>query len=158
MQYNNIFLQIISQNLPDAMARVSGNHLFPHLNGIVKFYKTPFNGLIMEAEFAGLPNSSANAPDFLGFHIHQLGDCSDDFKNTGEHFNPKNTSHPSHSGDLPPLLNNDGYSFTLFYDDFLTIEQVVGRSIVIHSNRDDFTTQPSGDSGTKIACGIIEAY
>ena len=158
MEYNNVFLQLISHNLPDAMARVHGNSAHPGLNGIVKFYDTPFGGIVIEAEFAGLPDLNENVPEFLGFHIHENGDCSDDFNNTGNHFNPTNAIHPHHLGDLPPLLNNNGYAYTLFYNDFLNIGQIMGRSVIVHNNRDDFTSQPSGDSGTKIGCGVIEKY
>lgn len=157
MQYNNIFVPITMRKLPDAAANVQGGRLFPSLNGIVRFYSTPFDGIVIEAEFAGLPSSNEAAPEFLGLHIHENGDCSDEFSNTGEHFNPIALPHPKHSGDLPPLLNNSGYAYTMFYDDFLSIRQIIGRSIVVHRMRDDFTTQPSGDSGSKIGCGVIYA-
>ena len=88
-------------------------------------------------------------------HIHEYGDCSDDFANTGMHYNPTGADHPFHIGDLVPLLNSNGYAFTAFYDSFLRIEDVVGKTIIIHDNRDDFTSQPSGDSGEKIGCGVI---
>ncbi len=158
MQYNNVFLQLISHNLPDAVARVYGGNTYPMLNGIVKFYKTPFSGIIIEAEFAGLPDSSKNVPEFLGFHIHEMGDCSNNFNNTGNHLNPSGAMHPHHLGDLPSILNNNGYAYTLFYNDFLAIEQIIGKSVIIHSQRDDFTSQPSGDAGTKIGCGVIKKY
>lgn len=158
MQYNNIFLQLISTGLPDAIARVHGGSLQPSLNGVVKFYDTPFDGIIIEAEFAGLPDSNENNHNFLGFHIHENGDCSNNFNNTGSHFNPTGASHPYHLGDLPPLLNNNGYAYTMFYDDSLTISRIIGHSVIVHSQRDDFTSQPSGDSGNKIGCGVIKKY
>lgn len=61
-------------------------------------------------------------------------------------------------GDLPPLLSNRGYAWTAFYDTRFGISDIVGRSLIIHENRDDFTTQPAGDSGKKIACGVISVY
>lgn len=160
MKYNNIYLQIVSRNLPDAMARMHGSKDFPNLNGTVKFYSTPFNGIIIEAELVGLPEAEKNitAPSFLGFHIHENGDCSDNFANTGSHYNPLNMPHPSHLGDLLPILNNNGYSYSMFYDDFLSIDKILGRSVVLHGMRDDFTSQPAGDSGPKIGCGVIEKY
>ena len=63
--------------------------------------------------------------------------------------------HPQHAGDLPPLIANDGYVWMVFYDSFLTLPMIVNRSVVIHQNPDDFTTQPSGNAGEKIACGVI---
>ena len=59
-------------------------------------------------------------------------------------------------GDMPPLLTGNGYSFLCFFDSCLSLSQVIGRSVVIHGGVDDFTTQPAGDSGMKIACGVIQ--
>ena len=95
-------------------------------------------------------------PAFFAFHIPENGDCSRNFENTGAHYNPDNVPHPEHAGDLPPLLSNDGYAWMVFYDSFLTLPMILNRSIVIHRNPDDFTTQPSGNAGEKIACGVIE--
>ncbi len=78
------------------------------------------------------------------------------FPNTGNHYNPGNVPHPEHAGDLPPLLSNNGYAWMSFYTSRVNVEDIIGRSIVIHSMRDDFTTQPSGNSGDKIGCGVIE--
>lgn len=157
MQHSNIFLPMTLQSLPAATAKIYGGQDFPDINGTVRFYNTLFDGIIIEAEIAGLPAADGNAHRFLGFHIHENGDCSDNFENTGNHFNPSSSQHPLHSGDLPPLLNNNGYAYTMFYDDFLSISGIIGRSVVIHSMRDDFSSQPSGDSGSKIACGVIAA-
>jgi len=78
------------------------------------------------------------------------------FPNTGNHYNPGNVPHPEHAGDLPPLLSNSGYAWMSFYTSRVNVEDIIGRSLVIHSMRDDFTTQPSGNSGDKIGCGVIE--
>ena len=78
------------------------------------------------------------------------------FPNTGNHYNPGNVPHPEHAGDLPPLLSNNGYAWMTFYTGRINIEDVAGKSLVIHSMRDNFTSQPSGDSGDKIGCGVIE--
>ena len=78
------------------------------------------------------------------------------FPNTGNHYNPGNVPHPEHAGDLPPLLSNSGYAWMSFYTNRVDVEDIIGRSLVIHSMRDDFTTQPSGNSGDKIGCGVIE--
>lgn len=99
-------------------------------------------------------NSSSH---FYGMHIHEHGDCSGNFENTGNHFNPDNTLHPMHLGDLPPLLSNDGYAWMSVFDKRFRLDDVIGKSIVIHNMRDDFTSQPSGNSGSKIGCGVIEA-
>ena len=78
------------------------------------------------------------------------------FPNTGNHYNPDNVPHPEHAGDLPPLLSNNGYAWMNFYTGRLNLNDIIGRSLVIHSMADDFRTQPSGNSGDKIACGVIE--
>lgn len=78
------------------------------------------------------------------------------FPNTGNHYNPDNVPHPEHVGDLPPLLSNNGYAWMSFYTGRVNLNDVIGRSVVIHSMRDDFTSQPSGNSGDKIGCGVIE--
>lgn len=78
------------------------------------------------------------------------------FPNTGNHYNPENVPHPEHAGDLPPLLSNSGYAWMSFYTSRLSAEDIIGRSLVIHNMADDFTSQPSGNSGDKIGCGVIE--
>lgn len=78
------------------------------------------------------------------------------FPNTGNHYNPGNVPHPEHAGDLLPLLSNNGYAWMSFYTGRVNVEDIIGRSVVIHSMRDDFTSQPSGNSGDKIGCGVIE--
>lgn len=73
----------------------------------------------------------------------------------GAHYNPENTEHPKHAGDLPPLLANNGIAWSAVYTDRFYPEDVVGRTVIIHDMADDFHTQPSGDSGMKMACGEI---
>ena len=110
----------------------------------------------MEAEFFGLPNvDREGSSDFYAMHIHQFGDCSDNFANTGEHYNPTSMPHPDHAGDMPPVLANQGYAWLSFYDKRFTVDDILNRSVIIHSRADDFTTQPSGNSGDKIGCGVI---
>lgn len=161
MRYNQItprisFNQLLSYERPAAAAWITGNAANPHLNGLVKFYQTSYGGILIEAEVFNLPNVTEDASsNFYGMHIHESGDCSGNFENTGNHYNPKGLEHPYHAGDLPPLLGNQGYAWTSFYDKRLRLEEIIGKSIVIHDMRDDFTSQPSGASGTKIGCGEI---
>lgn len=154
---DEIFVNLLTGNQPEAYANIRGNADNPHLYGIVKFYHTPLQGVLVEAEIFGLPyTSKPYSGNFYGFHIHENGNCSKPFDQTGNHYNPDDTSHPEHAGDLPPLLGNHGFAYSVFFTERFTIKEIMGRSIIIHSNPDDFTTQPSGNSGTKIACGIIE--
>ena len=156
METPNYFLSFLSKTEPDAVAVIKGNTMYPDINGIVKFYALPESGILIAAEISDLPDGrDEDTPTFFAFHIHEKGDCSGNFAGTGVHFNPDNVPHPEHAGDLPPLLSNDGYAWTVFYDSFLTPAMIQNRSVVIHQNADDFTTQPSGNAGEKIACGII---
>lgn len=145
--------------VPDASAIINGNHSHPDLYGVVQFYQMPF-GVFVNAQFHGLPAmSGADQNHFLGFHIHENGDCSQNsehkFNMTGNHYNPDNYTHPNHRGDLVPILNCNGYAWQSFLTDSFVVPEIIGRSIVVHSSFDDFMTQPSGNSGAKIGCGII---
>lgn len=150
------FVRILEKNRPAAVAWVTGNNIYSELSGLVKFYDTPYDGVLIEAEVFGLPNvSTQGSSDFYAMHIHQYGNCSGSLEKTGSHFNPTNAFHPEHAGDMIPLLGNQGYAWTSFYDKRFAIDDIIGKSVVIHSRRDDFTTQPAGDSGEKIGCGVI---
>lgn len=156
MKTENLFLSLLTEDLPDAVAVLRGNDDYPNIDGVVKFYALPESGVIIAAEVTGLPDKEPDSPAFFAFHIHETGDCSGCFENTGAHYNPENVPHPEHAGDLPPLLSNDGYVWMIVYDSYLTVPMVLNRSIIIHRHPDDFTTQPSGNAGEKIACGIIK--
>lgn len=151
------FTQLLLHNHPGAIAWINGSEKYPDLNGAVKFYHTTYGGVLVEAEIFGLPNIGfPGSSNFYAMHIHDSGDCSDHFSHTGLHYNPRNTLHPDHAGDMPPLLGNQGYAFSVFYDKRYTIQEVIGRSVIIHEKPDDFTSQPSGNAGDKIGCGRIE--
>lgn len=172
----NIFTSLLNRNTPTAVAQIQGNTDYPHLFGIVSFYNTPFGGILVNAELYGLPDkvnrkihpsetvvknaaafSGIHSTNFFGMHIHENGDCTAPFDQTGNHYNPANVPHPEHAGDMPPLLSSNGYAWMSFYTGRIRMEDIIGRSIVVHSMRDDFTSQPAGDSGTKIGCGVIQA-
>lgn len=150
------FINLLNYNSLSAFARIEGNSSNPFLSGIVKFYETPYNGLLVEAEVFGLPDTNSQySSHFYGFHIHENGDCSDSFTKTGNHYNPTNAPHPYHSGDFVPLFGNKGYAWVSFFDGRLNINEIIGKSVIVHHMADDFTSQPSGDSGEKIGCGVI---
>lgn len=150
------FLQQLNNNHPQAVAWVRGQTAFPGISGLIKFYDTPYGGTLIEAEVFGLPNiDTPNSSNFYAMHIHEFGDCSEDFVHTGDHYNPEDQQHPYHPGDLLPLLSNQGYAWYSFYDNRFRVNDILNRSIVIHAGKDDFSTQPSGNAGMKIACGII---
>ena len=150
----------ILQNMPQAVAEIQGSAYYPDIRGTVKFYATQF-GTLVSAEMQGLPFSyEPCASRFFGFHIHSGKTCTpvegDAFSAVQSHDNPYNCGHPEHAGDLPPLLGNDGTAFQVFLTDGFEVSEVIGRTVIIHSAADDFTTQPSGNSGEKIACGEIK--
>lgn len=150
------FLHILHVNKPNAVAWVTGGSQEPQISGLVKFYDTPYDGVLVEAEIFGLPNRNMqDSTAFYAMHIHENGDCSDNFSHTGNHYNPSGQLHPTHAGDLVPLFSNQGYAWSSFYDKRFAIDEILGRSVIIHAMPDDFMTQPSGNSGEKIACGII---
>lgn len=152
------FTELLSRNQPDAAAWVRGNAQNPGLSGMVKFYRTIYGGVLVEAEVFGLPGSTLPGSSyFYAMHIHETGDCGDNFEYTGMHYNPGGVAHPHHAGDMPPLLGNQGYAYSVFYDKRFTIQEIIGRSVIIHENPDDFTSQPSGNAGDKIGCGKIIA-
>ena len=153
----DIFADLLRFRAPAAIAWVRGGKDVPALSGLVKFYQTPYTGVLVEAEIFNLPDKQTpGSTQFYAMHIHQYGDCSNGFANTGEHYNPSDEPHPEHAGDLLPLLGNEGYAWLSFYDKRFSIDQIIGRSVIIHSHADDFTSQPSGNSGPKIGCGVIE--
>lgn len=160
MRWSSPFAEIIEDDLPQATAVVTGNDDFPELMGVVEFYDTPYEGILIIAAITGLPvvsdaESGTVETGFYAMHIHEYGDCTQPFDKTGMHYDPSGRPHPEHAGDLLPLLSNGGYAWSAFYDTRFEIEDVIGRSVIIHSKRDDFTTQPSGDAGDKIGCGVI---
>lgn len=152
----SFFYDILRKGEPAAIAWVGGNADNPRLSGAVRFYYTPYEGILVDAEVFGLPNiNTPHSSDFYAMHIHENGDCTLPFDRTGEHYSKTAAFHPFHTGDMTPLLGNQGYAWTAFYDKRFTIPEIIGRSVVIHAMPDDFRTQPSGNSGTKIGCGVI---
>jgi len=150
------FVYLLENSSPRALAWVRGGKEAPQLSGLVKFYDTPYGGVLVEAEVFGLPNINAqNSSNYYAMHIHNGSGCSDSFTHIDGHFNPTNEPHPEHAGDLIPLLGNQGYAWTAFYDKRFNIEEILGKFVIIHAKPDDFTSQPSGDPGAVIACGEI---
>lgn len=143
----------------NAHAQIKGGKEYPDINGTVYFKETK-NGVILTAKISGLPRSKSSCEGrFFGFHIHNgtlcTGNSEDEFANAGSHYNPKNCLHPYHAGDLPPLIENNGYAYMSVLINKLKIKDIIGKIIIIHDATDDFKSQPSGDSGKKIACGKI---
>ena len=138
--------------LPPLVAVMHGGEGNRYLRGTVKFYQMP-GGILVVAQISGLPGNG-----FYGFHIHEGGDCiGPSFASTGSHYDPTNMTHPMHAGDLPPLLSAGGRAYMAVLTDRFSLSEIAGRTVVIHSGPDDFRTQPSGNSGEKIGCGVIQS-
>jgi len=149
---------VLSQQ-PTACAEIRGSIAYPSLHGLANFYQIS-NGVLLFVRATGLPSSTVSCgPTFFGLHIHEGGSCTgtnaDPFADVGPHYNPLRCAHPRHAGDLPPLIENQGEAFMLVILNSFTIQEVIGRSLIIHASPDDFTTQPTGASGERIGCGQI---
>ncbi len=149
----------VLRGVPEAVALVKGSGRYPEIDGIVEFYQTPL-GVVVSAEVTGLPKYVGyyESPIFA-MHIHGGGLCTEDdadpFSGAGTHYNPTGAPHPYHAGDLPPLFGADGVAFSVNLTNRFAVDEIVGKTVVIHDSPDDFTTQPAGNSGSKIACGVI---
>lgn len=104
-----------------------------------------------------------------GLHIHEAGDCSSgDGMSAKGHFNPhgKPHGHPGgaerHAGDLPALkANKQGRANVQVELDIITVTpgpaSIIDRGLIVHADPDDYSTQPTGNAGARIACGVIQA-
>lgn len=129
------------------------------VTGTVTFEKVG-DSVRVQAEIEGL------AEGRHGFHIHQYGDCTaSDGTSADGHYNPTNNQHGSptqdnrHMGDMGNLLAVEFQTSTINYlDPKIKLNgpnSVIGRAVIIHGGEDDFESQPSGDAGPRVACGVI---
>lgn len=140
---------VIPTGRPGAVACVRGEG---DLRGTVNFYPTCC-GVLVVAQVRGLPENDSG---FFAFHIHEGGSCGGEgYSETLGHYNPTGAEHPRHAGDLPPLLSQNGKAFLAVETDRFRLCDVIGHTVVIHSMADDFHSQPAGNAGAKIACGVI---
>jgi Cu-Zn family superoxide dismutase len=118
------------------------------------------NGIHVDIKVAGA------TPGKHGIHFHEKGDCSaPDATSAGPHWNPDNTSHGApgpehHAGDLGNIeVGEDGTGSASVHLDGYTLTEgpkgVLGRALIVHAKEDDLTTQPTGNSGDRVACGVI---
>jgi len=139
---------------PQAVAYLRGGELAPDLQGNIRFYQVRDSVLVV-AEVTGLPE---NDTGFFALHIHEGTSCGgENFADTGSHFSIVPAEHPRHSGDLPPLLSSRGRAYLVVLTDRFSVRDIINRTVVIHSGADDFQSQPAGNAGMKIACGVIRA-
>ena len=158
----NIDYTSLTRHRPQAMARIHGSDDYPRISGNVYFYQTR-HGVLVVTNVSGLPTVSKECSSpIYAFHIHSgescTGNAEDPFADALMHYNPHNCPHPYHAGDMPPLFGCNGNAFSAFLTNRFRIHEIIGKTVIIHSKPDDFTTQPSGNAGTKIACGKIRAF
>jgi len=145
---------------------IMGGPLAPEISGVVNFFDVP-GGTEVSVNIAGLPkyqpgnNRSPIGPH--GFHIHEFGNCEigdpeEPFLAAGEHWNPDNQQHGNHAGDFPVLFSNNGRTLMSFFTNRFKPVDTVGLSVIIHQNPDDYRSQPAGNAGKRLACGIIREY
>lgn len=129
------------------------------VKGVVRFEQAD-SGIKIIADVEGLK------PGNHGFHIHEFGDCrAADAKSAGGHFNPDDNTHGSpdavnrHVGDLGNLAADENGIAHLEKIDikisFSGNHSIIGRAVIIHANEDDYTSQPTGNAGARVACGVI---
>lgn len=137
---------------PDAIACLRGGPDAPGLTGEARFYQQR-GSVLVTVRVSGLPQGGTG---FFALHVHEGPACTGEyFSDTGGHFNPTNALHPEHAGDLPALLRCGGGAWLAVQTDRFCVRDVIGRTVVIHQGPDDLHSQPAGNSGTKMACGVI---
>ena len=144
-------LKAVAELHPTAGNKVSGTVTFTEVA----------DGVQVQADITGL------TPGKHGFHVHEFGDCSaSDAASAGAHFNPTNQPHAGpdaqarHVGDMGNIeADASGAGKVNYLDHNISLandqRSVVGRSVVVHAKADDLKTQPAGDSGARVACGVI---
>ncbi len=154
-------LSQIKYYTPDAIANLKGSAEYPLLKGKISFWQVK-QGCLVLVEVEGLPQTDiiCDSPIFA-FHIHEGDRCSgntgEPFADTAGHYNPQRCTHPYHAGDFPPLFSNQGWAWMSIVTNQFSLKEIIGKTAVIHRHFDDLKTQPSGNSGEKIACGVIRA-
>jgi superoxide dismutase, Cu-Zn family len=130
-------------------------------SGTVTLRQLADGAVFVVVDLTGVP------PGVHGFHIHDKGDCGDNGNAAGGHFNPATTAHgapsadPHHAGDFGNVTANaDGRVHTDFTTRSVTVaagpNSAVGHAVILHANPDDLVTQPTGNAGARIACGIVQ--
>jgi Cu-Zn family superoxide dismutase len=143
-----------------ATAQLTGTAKFKAVKGTVEFKETD-GGVEVTANLEGLKKGDH------GFHIHEKGDCSaPDATSAGGHFNPTNHKHGApeaeehHEGDLGNITaEKDGKATKTFTIKGVSLGEgdtsIIGKGFIIHAKADDMKTQPTGNAGDRVACGVI---
>jgi Cu-Zn family superoxide dismutase len=130
-------------------------------SGMVQLTQLADGSVRVTADLTGVPAGTH------GFHIHDKGECGDNGNAAGGHYNPTATAHgapsadPHHAGDFGNVTADaNGRVHTEFTTRSITVvagpNSAVGHAIILHANPDDLVTQPSGNAGARIACGVVQ--
>ncbi len=152
--------KIISFGTPEAFAHVKGSCQYPCLEGQVMFYPMGSEVLVVSSVWGLSCSDKCCRRSVLGMHIHEGGCCTgnseDPFADAGAHYDLGGCPHPYHQGDLPPLFVNNGIAWGAVVASRFCIREIIGKTVIVHQMPDDFMTQPSGNSGARIGCGVIQ--
>lgn len=147
-----------------AEAALSGTYPDTTVSGTAKFDAGNDGKVKMKIDIT-VP---AKAGKSVAVHLHEHGDCSDNGKMAHGHWNPTNTQHgkwgsPSfHSGDIGNVkLDAKGKGTISLETDLWTLggkadKNILGKAVIVHGGVDDYTTQPTGNAGSRIGCGVIK--
>lgn len=141
----------VAELQPTAGNEATGTVTFTQVDG----------GIQVNVDLTGL-----GAPGPRGFHIHESGDCSaPDGTSAGGHFNPGDAPHGApdkeerHAGDFGNIeVDEEGNAQAEFIDSHISFSgdnSIIGRAVIVHAQEDDLETQPTGDAGARVACGVI---
>lgn len=130
------------------------------VSGVVRFNREGEN-IRVSADISGLPENSIH-----GFHVHEYGDCTaEDATSAGGHFDPHGIEHGGpddeyrHVGDMGNLESDDEGNASINYLDeemaFSGAANILGKAVIVHAEADDLESQPTGDAGARIGCGVI---
>ena len=148
---------------PMAMTTLRPTTTSSTAQGTVHLQERSDGSVEVEIDLTGVP------PGVHGFHVHEFGNCADAGAAAGGHFNPMSMPHASpeaashHAGDFGNVTAGaNGEVHTSFVTRSITVSDgprsAVGKAVILHANRDDLTTQPTGDAGGRIACGVVALH
>jgi len=171
MKKTTLILLSLSALILGACAHASGPMAMATLSptsgstaaGMVHFQQLGDGSVEVTVDLTGVPAG------VHGFHVHDKGDCGDNGNAAGGHFNPNAMQHAApdaashHAGDFGNVTAEaNGEVHTRFTTRSITVApgatSVVGHAIILHANPDDLITQPSGNAGPRIACGVAEMH
>lgn len=145
-----------------AMATINGTVADTAVNGTVEFMKQ--NEKVKMTLTISIPKMANKS---VAVHLHEMGDCGDMGKDAHGHWNPTNQQHGKwgtesfHAGDIGNVkLDAEGKGMMEIETDLWTIggdakTDILNKSVIVHSGVDDYTSQPSGNAGSRIGCGVI---